>query len=42
MGNIPERGRGMEDMRLRGPYAEHLEPTLESCMKIQRRPALTV
>ena len=24
-------------VRLRGPYAEGLEPTLESCMKIQRR-----
>ncbi len=29
--------REIRDMRLRGPYAEGLEPALESCMKIQRR-----
>ncbi len=28
-------------MRLRGPCAEAVEPTLELCMKIQRKPALT-
>ncbi len=32
MGSIPERGRGA-DARLRGPYAEDLEPALEFCVK---------
>ena len=35
MESIPERGRGMLDMRLRGPYAEDLEPALESCVKCE-------
>lgn len=52
MGSIPERGRGVRDTRLRGPYAEDLEPALESCVKCSVRiynrrkhsvePALTV
>ena len=33
MGCIPERGRGVKETRLRGPYAEDLEPALESCVK---------
>ncbi len=33
MGSIPERGCDMRDMWLRDPYAEDLEPALESCVK---------
>lgn len=29
------------NVRLRGPCVETVEPTLEPCMKIQRKPALT-
>ncbi len=45
MGCIPERGRGVL-ARLRGPYAEDLEPALEFCVRhLQKhsvKPALTV
>ncbi len=35
MESIPERGRDMQGMWLRGPYAEDLEPALESCVKYE-------
>ncbi len=37
----PQREDVAYDMRLRGPCVETVEPTLELCMKMQRRPALT-